>query len=76
MHIKFIHIFITGQAMEIGTAAINILIETWEGHLTPPEAASLADKATARQAFSSISLLCSLHWNNALWTSEGFRACA
>lgn len=45
MHIKFIHIFITGQAMEIGTAAINILIETWEGHLTPPEAASLADKA-------------------------------
>ena len=37
--------WISGQAMEIGTAAINILIETWEGHLTPPEAASLADKA-------------------------------
>lgn len=36
---------IVGQAMEIGTAAINILIETWEGHLTPPEAASLADRA-------------------------------
>ncbi len=38
--------FITGQAMEIGSAAINILIDTWEGHLTPPEVASLADRAS------------------------------
>ena len=32
--------------MEIGSAAINILIDTWEGHLTPPEAATLADRAS------------------------------
>lgn len=32
--------------MEIGSAAINILIETWEGHLTPQEGASLADRAS------------------------------
>lgn len=32
--------------MEIGSAAINILVDTWEGHLTPPEAASLADRAS------------------------------
>ncbi|XP_064625296.1 zinc finger SWIM domain-containing protein 8-like isoform X2 [Lineus longissimus] len=38
--------WITGQAMEIGSASINILIETWEGHLTPPEVASLADRAS------------------------------
>ena len=38
--------WITGQAMEIGSSAINFLIETWEGHLTPPEVASLADRAS------------------------------
>ncbi|WAQ97485.1 ZSWM8-like protein [Mya arenaria] len=38
--------WITGQAMEIGSAAIHILIDTWEGHLTPPEVASLADRAS------------------------------
>ncbi|XP_035214833.1 zinc finger SWIM domain-containing protein 8-like isoform X3 [Stegodyphus dumicola] len=38
--------WITGQAMEIGSTAINFLIETWEGHLTPPEVASLADRAS------------------------------
>ncbi|XP_041485312.1 zinc finger SWIM domain-containing protein 8-like isoform X2 [Lytechinus variegatus] len=38
--------WITGQAMEIGSAAINLLVETWEGHLTPTEAASLADRAS------------------------------
>lgn len=32
--------------MEIGSAAIHILIDTWEGHLTPPEVASLADRAS------------------------------
>lgn len=35
-----------GQAMDIGSAAINILIDTWEGHLTPQEVASLADRAS------------------------------
>ncbi|XP_063237726.1 zinc finger SWIM domain-containing protein 8 homolog isoform X2 [Bacillus rossius redtenbacheri] len=38
--------WITGQAMEIGAPAISFLIETWEGHLTPPEAASIADRAS------------------------------
>lgn len=43
---SFPHIFLTGQAMEIGAAAISFLIDTWEGHLTPPEAASIADRAS------------------------------
>ncbi|KAL0177851.1 hypothetical protein M9458_026745, partial [Cirrhinus mrigala] len=34
------------QAMEIGSAALNILVECWDGHLTPPEVASLADRAS------------------------------
>ncbi|GAB0088989.1 zinc finger SWIM domain-containing protein 8 [Sergentomyia squamirostris] len=38
--------WIIGQAMEIGAPAISFLIDTWEGHLTPPEAASLADRAS------------------------------
>ncbi|BFZ03243.1 hypothetical protein BsWGS_06282 [Bradybaena similaris] len=38
--------WITGQAIEIGSAAIRMIIDTWEGHLTPPEAASLADRAS------------------------------
>lgn len=32
--------------MEIGAPAINILIDTWEGHTTPPEIASLSDRAS------------------------------
>jgi hypothetical protein len=35
-----------GQATEIGAPAISFLIETWEGHLTPPEAVSIADRAS------------------------------
>ncbi|XP_039277484.1 zinc finger SWIM domain-containing protein 8 isoform X2 [Nilaparvata lugens] len=38
--------WITGQAMEIGAPAISFLMDTWEGHLTPPEAASIADRAS------------------------------
>ncbi|KAJ9580171.1 hypothetical protein L9F63_004188, partial [Diploptera punctata] len=38
--------WITGQAMEIGAPAISFLIDTWEGHLTPPEAVSIADRAS------------------------------
>ncbi|KAK7477763.1 hypothetical protein BaRGS_00030946 [Batillaria attramentaria] len=38
--------WIAGQAMEIGSAAVRIIIDTWEGHLTPPEVASLADRAS------------------------------
>lgn len=32
--------------MEIGAPAISFLQDTWEGHLTPPEAASIADRAS------------------------------
>ncbi|XP_048478833.1 zinc finger SWIM domain-containing protein 8 homolog isoform X3 [Plutella xylostella] len=39
--------WITGQAMDIGAPAILFLIDAWEGHLTPPEAASIADKASS-----------------------------
>ncbi|XP_070506078.1 zinc finger SWIM domain-containing protein 8 homolog [Chironomus tepperi] len=40
--------WIMGQAMEIGAPAISFLIDTWEGHLTPPEAAAMADRASSR----------------------------
>lgn len=39
-------LLLSGQAMEIGSAALNILVECWDGHLTPPEVASLADRAS------------------------------
>ena len=32
--------------MELGAPAIWFLISVWEGHLTPPEAASIADRAS------------------------------
>lgn len=32
--------------MDIGAPAILFLIDAWDGHLTPPEAASIADKAS------------------------------
>lgn len=32
--------------MEIGAPAITFLMDTWEGHLTPPEAVSIADRAS------------------------------
>lgn len=38
--------WITGQAMEIGSAALQILVDSWEGHLTPTETVSLADRAS------------------------------
>lgn len=37
---------VSGQALELGAAALSFLIGTWEGHLTPPEAISLADRAS------------------------------
>ncbi|XP_035893840.1 zinc finger SWIM domain-containing protein 8 [Anopheles stephensi] len=40
--------WIIGQAMDIGAPAISFLIDTWEGHLTPPEAAGMADRASSR----------------------------
>ena len=38
--------YIVGQALEIGCAAVRMIIDTWEGHLTPPEVASFADRAS------------------------------
>lgn len=40
--------WIMGQAMEIGAPAISFLIDTWESHLTPPETAGMADRASSR----------------------------
>lgn len=40
--------------MDIGAPAILFLIDAWEGHLTPPEAASIADKV--RTLFSNFDL--------------------
>lgn len=37
--------WISGQAMEIGHQAIALLLEHWEGNLTPSEVASIADRA-------------------------------
>lgn len=34
------------QVMDIGATALCILIHTWKHHLTPPEVANIADKAT------------------------------
>ena len=38
--------WITNQVIEIGAPALSFLLDTWEGHLTPQEAASIADKAS------------------------------
>jgi len=38
--------WISGQAMEIGHQAIALLLEHWEGNLTPSEVASIADRAS------------------------------
>ncbi|RWS16893.1 zinc finger SWIM domain-containing protein 8-like protein, partial [Dinothrombium tinctorium] len=46
--------WITGQAAEIGAPAIIFLIDTWEGHLTPPEVASLADRASRGRDRSTV----------------------
>ena len=38
--------WITSTAIDIGLQAIQILIECWEGQLTPPECAVIADRAS------------------------------
>lgn len=43
-----IYLVYSGQAMDIGAPAILFLIDAWEGHLTPPEAAGIADKVICR----------------------------
>ncbi len=53
--------------MEIGSAAVTLLVDTWEGHLTPAEAASLADRASRGrdpnmvQAAAELALSCLRH---------------
>lgn len=46
--------WITGQAMDIGAQAILFLIDAWEGHLTPPEAAGIADKASSGRDLQTV----------------------
>ena len=41
--------------MLIGASAISFLVATWEGHLTPPEAASMADKASKSREDTMVS---------------------
>jgi hypothetical protein len=71
--------WITGQAMEIGATAISFLIGTWEGHLTPPEAANIADRASRGRdagivtAAAELALSCLSH-AHALNPSEIARA--
>ena len=71
--------WITGQAMEIGATAISFLISTWEGHLTPPEAANIADRASRGRdagivaAAAELALSCLSH-AHALNPSEIARA--
>lgn len=71
--------WITNQAVEIGAQAINFLIDTWEGHLTPAEAATLADRASGcndpvtKKAASKLALSCLPH-AQALNPSEIHRA--
>nr|XP_027202504.1 zinc finger SWIM domain-containing protein 8-like [Dermatophagoides pteronyssinus] len=71
--------WITCQAMEIGHQAIEFLIDTWEGHLTPSEVASLADRASRSQeslmikAAGELALSCLPH-AHALTPSEIQRA--
>lgn len=71
--------WITCQAMEIGHQAIEFLIDTWEGHLTPSEVASLADRASRSQeplmvkAAAELALSCLPH-AHALTPSEIQRA--
>lgn len=43
-------IFSIGQAMEIGAPAIAFLIDTWDSHLTPTEAVTIADRASRGDA--------------------------
>lgn len=71
--------WIINQANEIGTPAISMLVEGWEGHLTPAEAASVADRASRGmdpnlvRAAAELALSC-LHHAHALNPNEVNRA--
>ncbi|XP_033114204.1 zinc finger SWIM domain-containing protein 8-like isoform X2 [Anneissia japonica] len=59
--------FIRSQALELGSGGINILVNYWEGHLTPAEAAAIADRASRCrdpqmvQAAAELALSCLSH---------------
>ena len=42
----YFFLFCSAQAMELGAAALEFLTGTWELHLTPSEAASVADNVS------------------------------
>ncbi|KAK3713144.1 hypothetical protein QZH41_010056, partial [Actinostola sp. cb2023] len=71
--------WISGQAMEIGSTAIQLLIERWESNLTPSEVASIADRAsrsndpTMVRAAAELGLSC-LHMAHTLNPGEIQRA--
>ena len=70
--------WITGQAMEIGAPAIAFLIDTWDSHLTPPEAVTIADRASRGdvnmvRAAAELALSC-LPYAHALNPNEIHRA--
>ena len=46
--------WISVQALELGSVALAILLEQWEGHLTPPEVASIADRASKSNDQSTV----------------------
>uniref|UniRef100_A0A915INK7 Uncharacterized protein n=1 Tax=Romanomermis culicivorax TaxID=13658 RepID=A0A915INK7_ROMCU len=73
--------WISGQAMEIGRAAIHILIASWENHLTPTEVANLADKGSQSRDPAMVSAsaelaLSALHQAHALSQPDIQRALA
>jgi len=64
--------------MEIGAPAIVFLIDTWDSHLTPPEAVTIADRASRGdvnmvKAASELALSC-LPYAHALNPNELHRA--
>nr|XP_018897398.1 PREDICTED: zinc finger SWIM domain-containing protein 8 [Bemisia tabaci] len=71
--------WLSGQAIEIGAPAIMFLIDTWEGHLTPTEAVSIADRASRNidanvvRAAAELALSCLPH-SPALSPAEIHRA--
>jgi hypothetical protein len=71
--------WISGQAADIGYQAICILIECWEGHLTPAECALLADRVSRGRDTMAVKAaaelaLSSLQYSHALNLQEIQRA--
>ncbi|CAF0912729.1 unnamed protein product [Didymodactylos carnosus] len=67
--------WITSTAVDIGLQAILILIECWEGHLTPLECATASDKASRGRDKACVRAaaelaLCSLQYAHALNPAE------